>query len=678
MTEIKKMHALIKKYQLKGQVRWIAAQTDRYRYIADTKGAFVQPTLSEAFGLIMIEAMNCGLPTFATNQGGPAEIIVDGVSDFHIDPNNGDESSSKIADFFEKCKTDSRYWNRMSQGGLKRIYECYTWKIYANKVLNMGSAYGFWKQLYKDQKQAKQRYIDIFYNLQFRKLAKNLPISEETIPTAPSKTPAPKAPPPPPSVKPKAEAEEQVMKSDFQLKFYKSNSNDPAHPYHSRSLAVRWLARSSLSVSLTVFVSGSALGLSLSLTHLSRSVLTLSLFVGGLGARKGSVLMFWTGSMSEEEDTTNPVVEEIESINNNMSTSNPTGPTPNPDAAGGSGKVTKQPKLRSKVWDHFTKFTDKEDGELKGKCNYCPKTYPCASKRYGTSTLTNHMLNCIHNPANVDSKQAQLSLKAREGEGSLTVHKFDQSYCRKKMVQMIVKDELAFKHVEGEGFIEFLEALQPKFKIPSRWTVSRDIHQLYLDERARLQEFFKTSELTGVDPFFRVDLRDLGLPTPADWEVVKTIIEILVVFYELTLRVSGQLYVTSHLLYHEIDTVGNMLREWVESPNPAIKDMAVKMQAKYDKYWGDPTKMNKLVYLAVVIDPRYKFAFISYHFKEEFGDEEGSRLAFDVKSALQNLYEHYQSLHRPKAQTQSVVNHEQDVVVSSPPAKKVKCNAKGG
>ncbi|KAH6808049.1 sucrose synthase 6 [Perilla frutescens var. frutescens] len=200
MAKIKKMHALIEKYQLKGQ-----------------------PALSEAFGLTVIEAMNCRLPTFATNQGGPTEIIVDRVSGFHIDPNNGDESSSKIVDFFEKCKTDSRYWNRMSQGGLKRIYECYTWKIYANKVLNMGSAYGFWKQLYKDQKQAKQRYIDIFYNLQFRKLVKNSPISEETIPAFPSKTPTTKAPP---SVKSKAEAEEQVMKSDFQLKFYKNNSND--------------------------------------------------------------------------------------------------------------------------------------------------------------------------------------------------------------------------------------------------------------------------------------------------------------------------------------------------------------------------------------------------------------------------------------------------------------------
>nr|CAN66156.1 hypothetical protein VITISV_032344 [Vitis vinifera] len=129
MAEIKKMHTLIEKYQLKGQIRWIAAQNDRrrngelYRCIADTKGAFVQPAIYEAFGLTVIEAMNCGLPTFATNQGGPAEIIVDGVSGFHIDPNIGDESSNKIADFFEKCRDDSDHWNKISKAGLQRINE---------------------------------------------------------------------------------------------------------------------------------------------------------------------------------------------------------------------------------------------------------------------------------------------------------------------------------------------------------------------------------------------------------------------------------------------------------------------------------------------------------------------------------------------------------------------------
>lgn len=34
----------------------------------------------------------------------------------------------------------------------------------------MGSVYGFWRQLTKDQKQAKLRYIEIIYSLLFRKL----------------------------------------------------------------------------------------------------------------------------------------------------------------------------------------------------------------------------------------------------------------------------------------------------------------------------------------------------------------------------------------------------------------------------------------------------------------------------------------------------------------------------
>lgn len=55
------------------------------RSAADTRGAFVQPALYEAFGLTVIEAMTCGLPCFATNRGGPAEIIKNGLSGYHIE-----------------------------------------------------------------------------------------------------------------------------------------------------------------------------------------------------------------------------------------------------------------------------------------------------------------------------------------------------------------------------------------------------------------------------------------------------------------------------------------------------------------------------------------------------------------------------------------------------------------
>jgi glycosyltransferase involved in cell wall biosynthesis len=46
--------------------------------------------LYEAFGLTVVEAMTCGLPTFATCNGGPSEIIKHGKSGFHIDPYHGE------------------------------------------------------------------------------------------------------------------------------------------------------------------------------------------------------------------------------------------------------------------------------------------------------------------------------------------------------------------------------------------------------------------------------------------------------------------------------------------------------------------------------------------------------------------------------------------------------------
>ncbi|MEJ4275025.1 glycosyltransferase, partial [Enterococcus faecium] len=111
-AELKKMYDLIEEYKLDGHIRWISAQMNRvrngelYRYIADCKGAFVQPAFYEAFGLTVVESMTCGLPTFATLHGGPGEIIVDGVSGFHIDPYQSDKASELLADFFEKCKED--------------------------------------------------------------------------------------------------------------------------------------------------------------------------------------------------------------------------------------------------------------------------------------------------------------------------------------------------------------------------------------------------------------------------------------------------------------------------------------------------------------------------------------------------------------------------------------------
>lgn len=185
IAEIEKMHELMKTYNLNGEFRWITSQTNRarngelYRYIADTKGAFVQPAFYEAFGLTVVEAMTSGLPTFATCHGGPAEIIEHGVSGFHIDPYHPDQVSSLLVDFFERCKEDPSHWVKISDGGLQRIYERYTWKIYSERLMTLAGVYSFWKYVSKLERRETRRYLEMFYILKFRNLANDVPLAKD-------------------------------------------------------------------------------------------------------------------------------------------------------------------------------------------------------------------------------------------------------------------------------------------------------------------------------------------------------------------------------------------------------------------------------------------------------------------------------------------------------------------
>ncbi|KAG7559532.1 Glycosyl transferase family 1 [Arabidopsis thaliana x Arabidopsis arenosa] len=184
-AEMKKMYDLIEEYKLNGQFRWISSQMNRvrngelYRYICDTKGAFVQPALYEAFGLTVVEAMTSGLPTFATCNGGPAEIIVHGKSGFHIDPYHGDQAAETLADFFTKCKHDPSHWDQISLGGLERIQEKYTWQIYSERLLTLTGVYGFWKHVSNLDRLESRRYLEMFYALKYRPLAQAVPLAQE-------------------------------------------------------------------------------------------------------------------------------------------------------------------------------------------------------------------------------------------------------------------------------------------------------------------------------------------------------------------------------------------------------------------------------------------------------------------------------------------------------------------
>lgn len=176
-AQILRMHELFDQYGLDQEVRWLGVRLDKrvsgelYRCIADGRGVFVQPAYFEAFGLTVIEAMASGLPTFATRYGGPLEIIQDGRSGFHLDPNHGRASSSILLKFFQRSAEEPGYWLQISQGGIDRVQERYTWRLYAQRLLSLTCVYGFWKFATNLERQETSRYLEMLYHLQFRPLA---------------------------------------------------------------------------------------------------------------------------------------------------------------------------------------------------------------------------------------------------------------------------------------------------------------------------------------------------------------------------------------------------------------------------------------------------------------------------------------------------------------------------
>ena len=118
--------------------------------------------------------MGTGLPTFATEFGGPLEIIEDGVSGFHIDPNHGDAATRRMVEFFDRCAEYPKYWSELSRGALNRVEERYTWRRYADRLLTLSRVYGFWRYVSNLERDESRRYLEMFYALQYRPLARKI------------------------------------------------------------------------------------------------------------------------------------------------------------------------------------------------------------------------------------------------------------------------------------------------------------------------------------------------------------------------------------------------------------------------------------------------------------------------------------------------------------------------
>jgi len=103
-----------------------------YRLAAALKGVFINPALTEPFGLTLIEAAASGLPIVATEDGGPIDIINNCHNGYLVDPLD----KTQIATTLLKMLSDASLWRELSSNGIAGVRRHYSWSAHAEAYLD--------------------------------------------------------------------------------------------------------------------------------------------------------------------------------------------------------------------------------------------------------------------------------------------------------------------------------------------------------------------------------------------------------------------------------------------------------------------------------------------------------------------------------------------------------------
>jgi sucrose-phosphate synthase len=127
---------LIDRYDLYGHIAYPKRHNsedvpDLYRLTAKTRGVFINPALTEPFGLTLIEATACGVPIIATSDGGPRDIIAACQNGVLIDPLNIEDIQYAL----RQALTDAEQWDTWSSNGLANVRKSFSWESHVEQYL---------------------------------------------------------------------------------------------------------------------------------------------------------------------------------------------------------------------------------------------------------------------------------------------------------------------------------------------------------------------------------------------------------------------------------------------------------------------------------------------------------------------------------------------------------------
>ncbi|MFM8260240.1 MAG: HAD family hydrolase [Vulcanococcus sp.] len=134
---------LVDRFDLYGRVAYpkqhsSAAIPALYRWAARRGGVFVNPALTEPFGLTLLEAAACGLPLVATNDGGPRDILQRCANGQLVDVTD----RAALQHALEDSAADAVRWRRWRDNGLEAVTRHFSWDAHVCSYLGHGQQLG--------------------------------------------------------------------------------------------------------------------------------------------------------------------------------------------------------------------------------------------------------------------------------------------------------------------------------------------------------------------------------------------------------------------------------------------------------------------------------------------------------------------------------------------------------
>ena len=111
-------------------------------------------------------------------------------------------------------------------------------------------------------------------------------------------------------------------------------------------------------------------------------------------------------------------------------------------------------------------------------------------------------------------------------------------------------------------------------------------------------------------------------PEKEDWKRARVFVKFLKMFYDVTLKFSGSLHITSNIFFKELvsmqRTLQKMANERGGGGNKVMAAYAHRMKENFSKYWENFSNVNYLLHVAIVLDPRYKLKYVKFCFEQVY------------------------------------------------------------